>query len=254
MRIALGLEYDGSAFCGWQTQPRRCAVQDCVEAALKKISGHDASTICAGRTDAGVHALDQVVHFDTEAVRPVTAWVRGVNSHLPESVAVVWAKEVADQFHARNCARERCYRYVLLNHSVRPALYDKRMGWTHHPLDLGAMQEAAACLTGTHDFSAFRAHECQAASPVKTLRKAEITRQGNVFVFEFAAQSFLYHMVRNIVGSLVFVGSGRRSATWLRSVLESCDKKLAAPTFAPDGLYLAEVVYDAKWRLPQSRF
>lgn len=254
MRIALGLEYDGSAFCGWQTQPRRCAIQDRVEAALKKIAREKISTICAGRTDAGVHALNQVVHFDTDATRPITAWVRGVNSYLPKSVAVLWAKQVAREFHARNSARERCYRYVMLNHPVRPALYEKHVGWTHHPLDLESMREAAAYLLGTHDFSAFRAHECQAASPVKTLNKADITQQGNVFVFEFTAQSFLYHMVRNIVGSLVFVGARRKSAEWLRDVLISCDRKLAAPTFAPDGLYLAQVVYDAKWRLPESRF
>jgi tRNA pseudouridine38-40 synthase len=252
MRIAIGLEYDGSSFCGWQTQPQGCAIQDHLEAALETIAGRRIATVCAGRTDAGVHALLQVVHFDSEVARPLTAWVRGVNSHLPKSVAVVWAAEVAGQFHARNSARERCYRYVLLNHPVRPALYDKRVGWMHQPLNLEAMQEAAKCLVGTHDFSAFRAQECQAASPVKTLRKAEITRHENVFFFEFAAQSFLYHMVRNLVGSLVRVGTEQQPISWLKKVLESRDRKLAAPTAPPDGLYLADITYDAKWGLPRN--
>jgi len=251
MRIALGLEYDGSAFCGWQTQPRGCAVQDYLESALAIIAGRETATICAGRTDAGVHALAQVVHFDTDAARPLTAWVRGVNSHLPKTIAVIWAVEVGADFHARNSARERCYRYVLLNHPARPALYDKRMGWAHQPLDLEAMQGSAQCLIGEHDFSAFRARECQAASPMKTLRKAEIIRHGNIFVFEFVAPSFLYHMVRNLVGSLVSVGAHREPPGWLQQVLESRDRTLAAPTFAPDGLYLADVAYDAKWGLPR---
>lgn len=252
MRIALGLEYDGSGFCGWQTQLQGCAIQDHLESALETIAGGKIATVCAGRTDAGVHALMQVVHFDTNAARPLTAWVRGVNSHLPKAIAVMWGQKVSHEFHARNSARERCYRYVLLNHPVRPALYDKRMGWLHRPLDLEAMREAARDLVGTHDFSAFRAQNCQAASPVKTLRKAEISRNGNIFLFEFAAQSFLYHMVRNLVGSLVRVGTGQRPASWLKEVLDSCDRKLAAPTFAPEGLYLADIAYDAKWGLPKN--
>lgn len=252
MRIALGLEYDGSGFCGWQTQPRGCAVQDHLESALARIAGCETRTVCAGRTDAGVHALSQVVHFDTDAARPVTAWARGVNSHLPKTIAVAWAAEVGPEFHARNSARERCYRYVLLNHPVRPALYDKRMGWTHRPLDLAVMRQSAQCLIGEHDFSAFRASECQAASPVKTLRKVDIVQHGNVFIFEFAAPSFLYHMVRNLVGSLVSVGTRRKPPGWLKQVLESRDRTLAAPTFAADGLYLAEITYDAKWGLPNT--
>jgi tRNA pseudouridine38-40 synthase len=251
MRFALGLEYDGSGFCGWQTQPQRCSVQDHVEAAIGEIAGERISTVCAGRTDAGVHALLQVVHFDTNALRPLTAWVRGVNTYLPKSVAVLWAVEVADDFHARNCARERCYRYILMSHRIRPALHDRRMGWTHHRLDLQAMRIAAASLTGTYDFSAFRAQECQAASPVRTLNRIDIERNGPIFTFEFAAQSFLYHMVRNLMGSLVLVGTGRRNPEWIRKVLDSRDRSLAAPTFPPDGLYLANVVYDDTWGLPR---
>jgi tRNA pseudouridine38-40 synthase len=250
MRFALGLEYEGSTFCGWQTQPHRCSVQDHLETALENIAGEKIATVCAGRTDAGVHALLQVVHFDTEVSRPLTAWVRGVNTHLPKTIGVLWAAQVADDFHARNSARERCYRYILSCHVVRPALEYKRMGWTHRRLDLAAMREAAQILVGTHDFSAFRASECQAASPVKTMRRIEITRDGHIFTFEFAAQSFLYHMVRNLVGSLVRVGTGCRNASWIREVLASRDRRLAAPTFAPDGLYLANVVYDPVWKIP----
>ncbi|MGH8729968.1 MAG: tRNA pseudouridine(38-40) synthase TruA [Burkholderiales bacterium] len=250
MRIALGLEYDGSGFCGWQTQPRGCAIQDHLETALAAIAKKKITTVCAGRTDAGVHALRQVVHFDTDAARPLTAWVRGVNSRLPKTIAVTWAAKVAGDFHARNSALERCYRYVLLNHPVRPALFDKRMGWTHHPLDLHSMRQATQHLVGTHDFSAFRAQECQAASPVKALRSAEITQNGNLFFFEFAARSFLYHMVRNLVGSLIQVGAGKRPPDWMGEVLRSRDRKLAAPTFQPDGLYLANITYDGKWGLP----
>lgn len=251
MRIALGMEYNGVTFCGWQTQPSGCAVQDALERALGVIAGEKIATVCAGRTDAGVHALAQVVHFDTIAVRPESAWVRGVNSLLPQGAAVVWAQRVADEFHARYSARERCYRYVLLNHPLRPAVNVGRVGWFHLPLDLERMRAAAQCLVGEHDFSAFRAVECQAKSPVREMRRLEIRRGGDYVVFELAANAFLHHMVRNIVGSLVHVGKGRRDPAWLRQVLESRDRQLAAPPVEAAGLYFAQVGYDAKWALPQ---
>ena len=245
-RIALGLEYDGSGFCGWQTQSSGCSVQDAVERALTEVAGHPVPTICAGRTDAGVHAACQVVHFDSDVSRPESAWVRGVNAHLPGPVAVQWMRPVDTDFHARFSAQERHYQYVLLDHPVRPALSRNHVGWIHQPLKIEPMRLAAAALLGEHDFSAFRASECQAASPVRNLRQLEIGRRGN-----FRANAFLHHMVRNIVGSLVYVGMGRQQPPWLREVLEGGDRTRAAPTFAAAGLYLSGVRYAGKYALPE---
>ncbi len=251
MRIAAGVEYDGSGFCGWQTQPRRCGVQDAVESALSQIAGHQVTAICAGRTDSGVHALAQVIHFDTEAVRPNSAWTRGVNVLLPAAVAVVWAQSVPIEFHARFHATERSYRYVLCTRPFRLALERKRAGWYHRALDIDAMRGAARYLVGEHDFSAFRAAECQARSPIRDLRSIEIERYGDYIVFEFSANAFLHHMVRNIVGCLVYVGAARHPPQWLREVLTGCDRGAAAPTFNAAGLYLADVTYDPGWNLPE---
>lgn len=251
-RIALGLEYNGAAFCGWQTQPSGCAVQDALERALAEIAGEKIATICAGRTDAGVHALSQVVHFDTAVERPGSAWVRGTNALLPASVAVTWAQTVADDFHARYSAHERCYRYVLLNHGLRPAINHGRVAWFHLPLDPERMRAAVKHLLGEHDFSAFRSAECQAKSPVRELRRLDIRKSGDYVVFELAANAFLHHMVRNIVGCLVYVGKGKHDPAWLGEVLASRDRKLAAPTLDAAGLYLAHVSYDAKWGLPRA--
>ena len=251
VRIALGIEYNGSAFCGWQTQPSGCAVQDALERALTAIAGHRIATICAGRTDAGVHALAQVVHFDCEAARPESAWVRGTNASLPASAAATWAMPVADEFNARYSALERCYRYVLLNHPVRPAVNQGRVAWTHTPLDISRMREAVQYLLGEHDFNAFRSSECQAKSPVRELRRLDIRQSGEYVVFELAANAFLHRMVRNIVGALVYVGNGRRAPGWIAEVLASRDRAQAAPTMEANGLYLAHVSYDAGWGLPQ---
>lgn len=251
MRVALGLEYDGSAFCGWQTQPSRCGVQDRLEAALALIAGDLVETVCAGRTDAGVHALEQIVHFDTGAHRPCSAWVRGVNASLPAGIAVIWAHEADDEFHARYSARRRHYRYVLLNHAVRPAAAHGRVGWFHMPLDVERMRQAASLLTGQHDFSAFRSSQCQARSPVRELEPISIERRGAYVVFDFSANAFLHHMVRNLVGTLVFVGKGKHPPGWAGDVLRNRDRSQAAPTFDASGLYLARVEYDARWRLPE---
>jgi tRNA pseudouridine38-40 synthase len=251
VRIALGIEYDGSGFAGWQSQPHGRTVQDVLEKALSAIACSPIRTICAGRTDAGVHALAQVVHFDTDTLRPDTAWVRGVNANLPPPVAVRWAVPVDLDFHARFSARSRSYRYLLLNRTVRPAVDHGRVGWFHAPLDLDAMSEAATCLVGEHDFSAFRAAECQAKSPIKVVHNIAISREKDTICFQITANAFLHHMVRNLVGSLVFVGKGRQPLSWLAEVLASRDRALAAPTFDAAGLYFAGVEYEERWRLPQ---
>lgn len=254
-RIALGLEYDGSSWRGWQTQPDGHTVQDRLEAALKKFAQRDIGTTCAGRTDAGVHAIEQVVHFDTDIDRSMFSWVRGVNAHMPRSIAVRWAAEVLpdgdEQFHARHSARLRTYHYIIHNHPVRSPLLQGRAGWVFRPLDAGRMERGAGYLLGEHDFSAFRAAECQAKSPVKTLHKLTVERHGDLLVFTLCANAFLHHMVRNIVGSLILTGTGIREPEWMDELLKGKDRRLAAPTFMPDGLYLAKIDYEAKWRLPQ---
>ena len=250
-RIAIGLEYDGSRFLGWQTQPGGGGVQDTVQRALGQIAGHAVALKAAGRTDRGVHARGQVGHFDTQAERPVTAWVRGVNAFLPESVAVQWAVLVPAEFHARYGALARTYRYRLANRPVRPALEARYAGWYHAPLDLEAMRKAAGALVGEHDFSAFRAAECEASTPVRTMHSIDIARSGGDIEFVLRANAFLQHMVRNIVGALVYVGAGKHRPAWIGEVLSSRDRNRAAPTFSPEGLYLESVDYEPRWRLPQ---
>jgi len=251
MRIALGLEYDGRSFNGWQSQPDGHTVQDTLQSALTQIAGSSISVVAAGRTDAGVHAHEQVVHFDTNVERPLTAWVRGANALLQENMAVCWAHPVPDEFHARFSAHGRSYRYLLINRPVRPAIQAGKVGWFHATLDVPAMREAALHLLGEHDFSAFRASECQAKSPVKNLQQLDIKQKGNMIVFDLSAGAFLHHMVRNIVGCLVYVGKGKYPPEWMEEVLNSRERSLAAPTFSPDGLYLRRIKYEDKWGLPQ---
>ena len=222
-----------------------------LEKALAAIAGEAISVTGAGRTDRGVHATAQVAHFDTGAVRPETAWVRGVNAFLPESIAVLWARPVEAQFHARFSALARTYRYRLINRPVRPALAARHAGWYYAPLDVPAMREGARVLVGEHDFSAFRAAECQAKTPVRTVHSIAIEQNADEIRFVICANAFLHHMVRNIVGSLVYVGAGRQPARWIAEVLASRDRNKAAPTFAPEGLYLEKIEYDAKWGLPR---
>jgi tRNA pseudouridine38-40 synthase len=250
MRIALALEYDGSRFLGWQTQPGGGTVQDALQAALAGIAGAAVQVTCAGRTDRGVHAREQVVHFDTAAARPDSAWVRGANALLPESVAVLWAAAVPEDFHARYSAIARTYRYVLLNRPVRPALAARHAGWYHAPLDVAAMREAARQLVGEHDFSAFRAADCQAKSPVRTLHALDVQARGERVDFVVRANAFLHHMVRNIIGTLIHVGNGRHAPPWAGEVLAARDRSRAAPTFAAEGLYLERVEYAQQWGLP----
>jgi tRNA pseudouridine38-40 synthase len=254
-RIALGVQYDGTAWNGYQKQLDRNTVQDQLEMALQKFARVALATTCAGRTDTGVHALEQVVHFDTDLTREMQSWVRGVNAFLPDSIAVRWASELphdpGQEFHARFSARARTYHYVLYNHPIRSPLLAGRAGWVFRPLDVGLMREAAQHLVGTHDFSAFRSSQCQAKSPVKQMHEVTVERHGEVIVFTVRANAFLHHMVRNLIGSLIYVGSGRHPPQWLADVLAGRDRSFAAPTFMPDGLYLAKIDYDPKWGLPQ---
>ena len=252
MRIVLGLEYCGAGFCGWQSQLQGCGVQDALEAALAVIAGAAIRVVAAGRTDTGVHAALQVVHFDTDIKRPLTAWVRGVNSHLPPGVSVQWAREAEAGFHARFAANQRGYRYVLLNHPVRPGLNHGLIGWYHRPLDVAAMNAAAALWIGQHDFSAFRAAACQAKSPTRDLRVAEIERRGDYLLCDFVADGFLHHMVRNLMGCLIQVGAGVQAPAWAQTVLESRDRSCAAPTFDAAGLYLTHIRYPAHFELPET--
>jgi tRNA pseudouridine38-40 synthase len=250
MRFALSIEYDGAGFSGWQSQPNGNTVQDVLEAALAAIASSPVRVVCAGRTDAGVHATAQVVHFDAPVERSPTAWVRGVNAHLPPQVAVRWAMSVPDDFHARFSARSRCYHYLLLNRPERPGLLSGKVGWCHRPLDFDAMQDGASCLIGEHDFSSFRAAECQAKSPIKTLHSFALVREGDLIRFQCHANAFLHHMVRNLVGALIYVGMRKQPVAWLTDLLIARDRRLGAPTCSPDGLYLAGIEYDPAWGLP----
>ena len=250
MRRALAIEYDGLHFCGFQSQPSACGVQDALERALANIAAATVRVVGAGRTDAGVHATSQIVHFDTFAERPETAWVRGVNATLADAAAVLWCAQVPADFHARNKALARRYTYVLLARPERPGLLQGRVGWHHAPLDVAAMRDAAARLLGRHDFSSFRAAMCQAKSPVKTLAVLDIAQHGAFVRFDFEADAFLHHMVRNIVGALVDVGTGKRSPEWIADVLEAADRARGAPTFAAAGLYFRGALYDARYGLP----
>jgi tRNA pseudouridine38-40 synthase len=250
-RIALGVAYDGSAWHGWQTQSDGNTVQDSLEAALAEFLAQPTPTVCAGRTDAGVHALGQIVHLDTTAERRPESWIRGLNSLLPRNIAVQWARETTDDFHARFSAVSRTYAYILRNSRIRPALQDARVGWAHRPLDLDRMRLAAQHLVGEHDFSCFRSSQCQAASPVRTLSKLDITRHGDHFLFVFKANAFLHHMVRNLMGALIYVGQGRQEPDWMVYLLAQRDRRLAAPTFSPHGLYLVGADYPPQFALPE---
>ncbi len=250
-RVALGVSYRGTAYKGWQSQPGGGTVQDVLEAALQAFADCPVATVCAGRTDAGVHGLNQVLHFDAPVDREPFSWIRGTNRYLPPDIAIQWCAFPGGQFHARNLARGRRYAYLLRESVVRPAIEAGSCGWVFRPLNADAMREAAAWLIGEHDFSSFRSAECQAASPVKELRAISIRRHGAYWRFEFDASAFLHHMVRNLMGCLLAVGSGNRPPEWVAEVLAARDRKVAAPTFTPDGLYFVGPYYDAAFGLPE---
>ncbi len=251
MRIALGVSYNGQGYQGWQSQNSGLTLQDKLEDALGKFTAGRVSTLCAGRTDAGVHGLMQVVHFDTNCDRDTFAWVRGTNANLPRDIAVQWALKTPVNFHCRASATSRRYAYVLLDSPVRPSIELGRVGWTFGALSLGPMRQAADILLGEHDFSSFRASQCQALSPVKNLMEIAISQRGAYWRFEFEANAFLHHMIRNIMGCLVAIGQGKKPPHWMADVLAARDRDAAAPTFAPDGLYFLGPRYDAHWGIPE---
>jgi tRNA pseudouridine38-40 synthase len=251
VRLALGISYNGQAYQGWQSQRSGQTVQDKLEAALGKFTMHRVSTLCAGRTDSGVHGLMQVIHFDTPLERPTPSWVRGTNAFLPRDIAVEWAQVVPSEFHCRASALSRRYAYILMESPVHPSVDAGRVGWFYRPLDMDAMQQAAKYLLGEHDFTSFRASACQALSPVKTLQRIEISRRGAYWRFEFEANAFLHHMIRNIMGCLLLVGQGKQAPEWIKDVLAALDRDAAAPTFSPDGLYFLGPRYAPHWGLPE---
>ncbi|WP_092483562.1 tRNA pseudouridine(38-40) synthase TruA [Candidatus Ichthyocystis hellenicum] len=252
MRWVLQIEYFGHGFCGWQKQTFVPTIQESLESALSRIAGERVSVVASGRTDRGVHAVGQVVHFDTTAVRHPVAWVRGVNSYLPESVRVLWARSVSDYFHARRSALSRRYRYILFMSPVRPALFAHRVSWTHHVLSEEAICRALPLLVGCYDFSSFRSSECQAVSPVREIKDISLIHRDNFWVFEVEANSFLQHMVRNIIGALIFIGRGLRDSDWLSELILQRSRLLAPPTASPDGLYLLSVKYPAQYCFPST--
>jgi tRNA pseudouridine38-40 synthase len=244
MRIAMGVEYDGAAFHGWQLQDGDVrTVQGCVQQAVSKVADHPLILHCAGRTDAGVHAEEQVIHFDTGARRPMRSWILGGNVNLPHDVSINWACPVGDDFHARFSAIGRHYRYRILNRPTRSGLWRDRAVWAHRPLDADRMQEAALALVGTHDFTSYRALACQAKSPVRTIHYLRVRREGERIDIEVGANAFLHHMVRNIAGVLLAVGSGERPVDWAREILELRDRTKGGVTAPPQGLYLTRVDY-----------
>ena len=250
-RLALGISYRGTAYQGWQRQAGGRTVQDQVERALSTFADRPITTVCAGRTDAGVHAFNQVVHLDSPVERDVFSWLRGSNRYLPADIALQWCRAVPDDFHARYLAHGRRYRYLLLESAMRPALEAGQVGWYFRPLQAEPMREAAALLVGEHDFSSFRSSECQARSPVKTMRAITITRHQAYWRFDFDGSAFLHHMVRNLMGCLLAVGSGRHPPDWIAEVLAARNRAAAAPTFAAAGLYFTGPYYDPALKLPE---
>ena len=250
MRIALGVEYAGTDFCGWQYQPHSRNVQGSLQKAVSKVANHPVEVYAAGRTDTGVHALNQVIHFDTESVRDPRGWLLGINANLPKDINVTWVRHVDDEFHARFSATKRSYRYLILNRLSRSSVHHQRMWWHYHPLDIARMQAAADQLVGRHDFTAFRASECQAKSPIKTLDKIVVSRQQDIIAVDVEAKSFLHHMVRNLGGVMAAIGDGSKPVEWAGEVLRSVDRSRGGITAPAEGLYLVDVSYPEQYSFP----
>lgn len=253
MRVALGVEYAGNGFCGWQAQRNGESVEATLRAALSKVANHPVHLTCAGRTDAGVHATGQVVHFDTDAIRNESAWVGGSNALLPKSIVVRWAQTVDDTFHARFTAMSRRYCYVICNTPMHSAITAGRAAWYRHPLDVSAMQEGASLLLGERDFTSFRSSQCESSTPMRCLTLAKVSRKEHFVFIELEANAFLHHMVRNVAGALFRVGAGFHPPEWVAEVLEARDRRQAAETAPSDGLYLVQVTYPLPWRFPSGR-
>ena len=249
-KIALGIEYDGSGYFGWQRQQHVDSVQQRLESALSVIANEPIAVFCAGRTDAGVHATGQVIHFETTAQRAEGAWTMGVNSHLPDNIAVRWAKSVDDSFHARFSATARRYRYIIYNHRYRPAILAKGVSHYYLPLNEKLMHQAAQYLLGENDFSSFRAAQCQSRTPWRNVHHIAVTRQGEYVIVDIKANAFVHHMVRNIVGSLLEVGAGNQPPQWIDELLKAKDRTQAAATAKPEGLYLVQVDYPLEYQIP----
>lgn len=250
MRIAIGIEYDGTAYNGWQRQRNGLGVQACLEDAISDVADERIEITCAGRTDTGVHASGQVAHFDTVSDRSDRGWMLGANSNLPDDVNVTWVKRVADDFHARFSATARSYKYVILNRLVRSALYRRRAWWVYQPLDHERMHTAAQVLVGEHDFSSFRAAGCQASGPVREIHTISVKREGDWLILEVTANAFLQHMVRNITGTLVAIGGGEEEIDWIAALLEHCDRTRGGIAAPPHGLTLVRVDYPDEFAIP----
>jgi tRNA pseudouridine38-40 synthase len=252
MRMALALEYDGSEYHGWQAQTGLRTIQQAVEYSLSRVANEPVSVVCAGRTDTGVHALTQIIHFDSQSVRSIRAWIHGTNAYLPKEVCVKWGREMPDSFHARYSALSRRYRYIICNTSVRPGLLRRHVSWQFRSLNHELMHEAAQYLVGEHDFTSFRSVECQSNSPMRNVHRIEVTRYADRVMIDITANAFLHHMVRNIAGVLITVGSGKASVNWVQEVLQAKDRRKGAETAPPYGLYLVEVVYPPEYEVYKS--
>lgn len=252
MRIAASIEYDGQSFCGWQKQNDVPNIQILIEQALSSISQSKITISAAGRTDSGVHALGQIIHFDTEVIRPISAWIKGVNSLLPESIRVIWAQEVADEFHSRYSVVTREYQYLLINNSIKSALWNAYAGWNFYSLNFNMVHQACIKFIGKHDFSSFRSSECQAASPVREIYFFDVIQFGDDYIFTIRANGFLHHQIRNMIGAIILVGRELKAPDFISLLLTEKDRKKAPPTFMPNGLYLTNIKYDDKWGLPKA--
>lgn len=252
MRIALVLEYDGSQYHGWQAQTGLHTIQQSVEHALSKVADCPISVVCAGRTDTGVHATNQVIHFDCDKQRTIRAWIHGANTFLPKDICVRWGKEMPEDFHARYSAVFRRYRYVIFNGPIRPGLYRGNVTWQYRQLDHRSMHQAAQHLLGEQDFTSFRSVECQSNTPMRNIHKIEVTRHGDLVMIDITANAFLHHMVRNIAGVLMAIGSNKNPVDWIQEVLQAKDRKLGAETAPPYGLYLVQVGYPNEFGVLQS--
>ena len=253
MKIALGIEYCGREYYGWQRQAISPTIQESLELAISEVADENVGVVCAGRTDTGVHAIQQVVHFETSSFREPHSWLMGTNTKLPKDIAVTWVKNIDEDFHARFSAQSRTYQYVILNRRARPGILNGLVTWECRKLDIDKMKAASKCLFGEHDFSSFRAVACQAKTPVRNVHSLEIDKLDDWFVLTISANAFLHHMVRNIAGVLMTIGQGKEEVTWSKEVLAAKDRTVGGVTAPPDGLYLVNVQYPERYSIPNPK-